>query len=68
MPQVRGPLETVTQVNPEHLDPLYLAAVEAVDEAVLNAIVAGEDVTTVKPPGLMCRAIDKARLAGMFVG
>lgn len=66
MPQLSGPLETVTQVNPEHLDPLYLAAVEAVDEAVLNAIVAGVDTPTVKPAGLMCRAIDTARLAGMF--
>jgi D-aminopeptidase len=68
MPHLRGPLETVTQVNPEHLDPLYLAAVEAVDEAVLNALVAGEDAPTVKPPGLTCRAIDTARLAGMFKG
>jgi D-aminopeptidase len=66
MPQVSGPVETVTQLNAEHLDPLYLAAVEAVDEAVLNAIVAGEDVSTVKPPGLICRAIDTSRLASIF--
>jgi L-aminopeptidase/D-esterase-like protein len=66
MPQVRGPLETVTQINAEHLDPLYLAAVEAVDEAVINAMVAGEDVPTVKPLGRVCRGIDTVRLAAVF--
>jgi hypothetical protein len=40
--------------------------VEAVEEAVVNALVAGEDVPTVKPEGLVCRAIDTARLAEMF--
>ncbi len=63
MQQVRGPLDTVIQLNAEHLDPLYLAVVEAVEEAVLNAMVAGEDVPTVKPRGLICRAIDTAQLA-----
>jgi D-aminopeptidase len=66
MPQVRGPLETVTQLNPEHLDPMYVAAVEAVDEAVLNAIVAGEYAPTIKPPGRICRAIDVAKLITIF--
>jgi D-aminopeptidase len=66
MPGLRGPLETVTQINQEYLDPLYLAAVEAVDEAVLNALVAGEGVPSVKPPGLRCEAIDTARLAALF--
>jgi D-aminopeptidase len=37
-----------------------------VDEAVINAIVAGQDVATVKPPGQICRAIDTARLAALF--
>jgi D-aminopeptidase len=66
MPQLRNPVETMTQLNPEYLDPLYLAAVEAVDEAVINAIVAGEDAPTVKPPGLVCRALDTARLCELF--
>lgn len=65
MPQRRGPLEIVTQLNPEHLDPLYLAAVEAVDEVVINAIVAGDDVPTVKPKGKTRRAIDRARLSAL---
>jgi L-aminopeptidase/D-esterase-like protein len=53
-------------VNGEYLDPLYLAAVEAVEEAVVNALVAGEDVVTVKPPGLTVRAIDTDRLRRLF--
>lgn len=43
-----------------------MTAVEAVDEAVINAIVAGVDVPTVKPKGKMCRAIDRARLSELF--
>ncbi|MBA4350634.1 MAG: aminopeptidase, partial [Rhodobacter sp.] len=39
---------------------------EAVEEAVVNALVAGEDVATVKPPGLTVRAIDTDRLRSLF--
>lgn len=66
MPQAGGLLLPRVEVNAEYLDPLYLGAVEAVEEAVVNALVAGEDVPTVKPEGLICRAIDTARLAEMF--
>lgn len=66
MPQHRGPLEIVTQLNPEHLDPLYLAVVEALDEAVINAIVAGDDVPIVKPKGKTRHAIDQAQLSALF--
>jgi D-aminopeptidase len=38
-------------------DPYYLAAVEATEEAVLNAMLAGRDFTTLKPPGKTCRAL-----------
>ena len=43
-------------------DAYYLAAVHSTEEAILNAMVAAEDMTTVKPPGLTCRALDGARL------
>ena len=66
MPQDDGPMQTRRMLNPEGLDPLYLAAVEAVEEAVVNALVAGEDVPTVKPRGAICRAIDTAALAALF--
>jgi D-aminopeptidase len=38
-------------------DPYYLAAVEATEEAVLNAMLAGSDFTTLKPAGKTCRAL-----------
>ncbi|MCX8996971.1 P1 family peptidase [Rhizobiaceae bacterium BDR2-2] len=66
MPQRQGLVQSFDWLNPERIDPLYLAAVEAVDEAVVNAIVAGEDVATVKPAGLTCRAISHDRLAALF--
>ncbi|WP_225028047.1 P1 family peptidase [Xinfangfangia pollutisoli] len=59
-------LRRIDELAPDHIDPVYLAAVEAVEEAVVNALVAGEDVPTVKPEGGICRAIDRARLAALF--
>ncbi|MDY7533123.1 P1 family peptidase [Pseudomonas sp. Bout1] len=50
------PLSTHLQmVNNEHISPLFSAAAEAVEEAIINAIVAGEDMVTddgVRVPGL----------------
>lgn len=66
MPQHAGVINTRRELNGEYIDPLYLAAVEAVEEAVINALVAGEDAPSFKPAGLTCRAIDTARLAALF--
>lgn len=66
MPDAAPAVATRQELNIDLIDPLYLAAVEAVEEAVVNAIVAGEDVATVKPAGHICRAIDTGRLAGIF--
>lgn len=66
MPQVDGPLTGRVELNSEHIDPLYLGAVEAIEEAVVNAMVAGEDVPTVKPEGRICRALDTGRLRAIF--
>jgi D-aminopeptidase len=38
-------------------DPIYLAVVEATEEAVINALLAAEDMPTAKPAGKICRAI-----------
>lgn len=57
---------THEMLNGAVMDPIYLAVVEAVEEAVVNAIVAGEDVATFKPQGKICPGIDTARLSGMF--
>ena len=60
-----GPIAR-TELNIDLLDDLYLAAVQSVEEAVVNAMVAGEDVPTVKPPGRTCRALDHDRLRAIF--
>ncbi len=51
-----------TTFNSEFIDPIYLAAVEAVEESVLNALCAGEDVPTVKPKGNTCLAMPADRV------
>lgn len=63
-----GPFRRSVEVAEDWLDPIYLAAVEAVEEAVVNAIVAGEDAVAVKPEGLLVPGIDRARLAALFAG
>jgi D-aminopeptidase len=66
MPQEGQAFTTHTYLNNEILDPIYLASVEAVEEAVINAIVAGEDVPAIKPEGLIVRGIDTEKLAALF--
>ncbi len=44
MPHKAGPLITVEMLNDDLFDPVYLAAVECVEEAVLNAMVAARDM------------------------
>jgi len=62
LPQLSANRQSFEFINNEVLDPCYLAAVEAVEEAVINALVAAETMTTVKPLGLTCRAIDHEAL------
>ena len=52
----------MTSLNDERLDPVYLAAVEAVDEAILNAMLAAEDTPTARPTGGICKALEPQRL------
>lgn len=53
----------LASVPDEWLDPVYLAAVNAVDEAVINAMLAAEDMTCLKPrKSHVCKAIDPQRL------
>ncbi|MDK3019242.1 P1 family peptidase [Pseudodonghicola flavimaris] len=62
LPQLSGPWRQMTCLNDELLDPVYLAAVEAVEEAVLNALCAAEDVPMARPATGICRAMDTGRL------
>ena len=66
MPRQSPALMLRAELNNEILDPIYLASVEAVEEAVINALVAGVDVDAVMPKGLTVRAIDTEKLAAMF--
>ena len=66
MPQGARPLVTRSELNQEVIDPIYLAAVEATEEAVVNAMVAGVDVAAVKPKGLTVRGLDSEKLAALF--
>ncbi|MCP4071561.1 MAG: P1 family peptidase [Hyphomicrobiales bacterium] len=66
VPQQCGALVSRTELNSNIIDPLYLAAVECVEEAIINALVAGEDVVTFKPGGSICLALDTDSLADLF--
>lgn len=65
LPHLTGPWRTMTSLNDDLLDPVYMAAVEAVDEAVLNALCAAQDVPLARPSGGICRAIDLDALRQM---
>jgi D-aminopeptidase len=59
LPQFDGPLRTMQALNDQQFDPFYLAAVECVEEAVLNAMLAAEDTPVFRPrDGTVCRALD----------
>ncbi len=48
-------------IDDDHLDTVYLNVVEAVEEAVINAMVSAQDMTTLRPADQVCRAIDHAQ-------
>ncbi len=50
--------DDIKSVNDHFLDGVYNAAVQSIEEAIINAMVAAESVPTVKPPGRMLEAID----------
>ena len=59
------PIDRMGQINSDFswigddlCDAVYLAAVQAIEESVINALVAAEDMTTLRPPGQRCAAMD----------
>jgi len=70
MDQIDLPVSSVEQsatysmgyVNDHHLNIIYDGTVQAVEESVINAMVAAESMTTIKPPGYTVEAIDHERL------
>ena len=57
------PLESLAE---QHLDPIYRAARDAVEESIINAIVAGETSSAFRPEGLTVEAIDPQALMALF--
>ena len=49
-------------INDHYFDAVYRAVVQAIEEAVINAMVAAESMTTVKPQSYTLEAIDHDRL------
>ena len=62
MPQLDGAWSTKTALNDELLDAVYLAGIEAVEEAILNAMLAAEDVPLARPANGTCRALNPVHL------
>jgi L-aminopeptidase/D-esterase-like protein len=57
---------TLYALKDTHMDMLYSAAVQATEEAVVNAMVAARDRLAVKPAGKLVRAIDQAHLMSLM--
>ena len=66
IPQLGGLQRTFAMISDEAFDPIYLAAVDSIEEAVINAMLAAEEMTTLRPHGRHCSALDGARLAEML--
>ena len=64
--QLSPPSFQLQSLNDEVFDGIYLSAVEAVEEAVLNALIAADDMTTLRPSGRVCRAIDHQQLVDIM--
>ena len=59
------PIDRMSQINSDFswigddlCDSVYQAAVEAIEEAVINALLAADEMTTLRPTGQRCAAID----------
>lgn len=55
-----GEMQSTVHVSDDCLDAVYLAAIEATDEATINAMFAAQDMMCIKPEGKLCKAIDIA--------
>jgi D-aminopeptidase len=65
LPKMQGfqPVKfTLDHINDHYFDEIYRATVQAIEEAVVNAMIAAGSMTTVKPAGYTVEAIDHDRL------
>ncbi|GAA0574049.1 P1 family peptidase [Halomonas salifodinae] len=68
LPQLAEAHQAFAYLNDEVFDPFYLAAVEGVDEAIVNAMLAAEDAPTQRPRGGICKAICPDTLVELVTG
>lgn len=66
LPLLDAPLQSMQHLNDECLDVIYQATVDAVDESIINAMLAAEDTPTFKPQGQLCQAIDPEELVKLL--
>lgn len=62
VPRPAPPLMSLTALDDGAIDPVFEAAVQAIEEAVINAMLAATDRRSVKPAGRTVRAVDHAAL------
>ncbi|MGE5702062.1 MAG: P1 family peptidase [Clostridia bacterium] len=62
LPLGAGKKLAMTFINDEAFDPIYEAVCQSVDESILNAMLAAESMSFVKPAGDMMEAIDHDKL------
>ncbi|WP_221799545.1 P1 family peptidase [Oceanobacter mangrovi] len=66
LPQQDVSHSSMAYLNDEVFDDFYMAAVQAVEESVVNAMVAAEDTPIFKLPGVeTCKAIDAEKAAAL---
>jgi len=66
MAQMAGSRLPLEMMNDELLDPIYMAVTESIEEAIINAMLAADDMTTLRPKGKTCSAIDAKKLSKYF--
>ena len=53
-------------LNDAHCDEVYPQAVDAVEESILNALLAAQTIPTFKPAGLQLKAVDRDALLALL--
>ena len=66
IPQREGARLQMDFINDEYFDPIYEHTVHAVDEAIINAMVSAEDMSTLKPAGKIVKAINHQELVSIL--
>jgi D-aminopeptidase len=61
----RSPLHATRELDASQLDAVFTAAIEATEEAIVNALFAARSLSTVKPRGTL-HAIDAEAVAARF--